>query len=92
MKTWEELDVHVASNVASTYVHSGMLKSHINVLLAKNVIGIQTPVDVIRQRLTARFDIHYDLSDVAAEMEDVKHEDSLLSKYTLQPEDYFEGF
>jgi len=91
MNTWEELDVHVASDIASMNAQNGMLKSHILVLLAKNVIGSQTPVDVVRQRLTAKFDIHYALSDVVTEMAILLHEEEHADSNVLITEDYFEG-
>ena len=91
MKTWEELDVAIASDMASMNARNGMLNAQILVLLAKNVIGTHTPVDVIRLRLRRKYDISYALEDVATETTILQHEDEVRDTHVLITEDHFQG-
>ena len=92
MITWKEYDTKVEQEIASSYVEVNMLRAQLAVLIVKRVVTYQTSVDKIQNILAERYDIKYNPSDIFDELKCMKLEEQESNKYTLEPEDYFEGY
>lgn len=95
MNTWEEFDTMVTNDIATNPISIEMLRAHLFVLLAKNMITYQTSLEEIQRILRARYDVEYKLSDIEDELIDIRHteeKENLGNDVIELEEDFFEGY
>lgn len=89
---WKDFDIFVEQDIAKTNVNSGMLRAQLTVLLTKNVVVYQTPVEEIQLVLKARYDVEYKPEDISDELNYMQIAEYEANRHVLESEDYFEGF
>lgn len=93
--TWEKAEKQVSEKLAKSYVSHGMLKAHLTVLLVKNVISYGTSLEKVQQKLKARYNVEYKLSDIEDELTDIKYQEeinNLGNDIKEDEEDFFESY
>ena len=89
MDAWEEdYEVFAEDSVARENAKSGMLTAHLTVLLAKQKIVYQTPVDEIQQALMSKFDVEYDTMDISTELTVMLHNEERSNAHACMPEQF----
>lgn len=88
--SWENYDLMVKESIREAYTQNDLLRTHLSVLLVKNMISLNTPFSEVQQLLLARYDVEYSLSDIEDELLMIK-KDSFESTKEVE-EDYYEGY